>query len=220
MLEIRDGTGEMRAAQPKKHKSACDQCNASKVKCPGGGVPCERCADSSQPCHYSLARRIGKPLGSKNRKTLEKLRQAEKANLENNNSIGGADSSISQHNGSRNDSDEPLDGESEQRNSGDYQDSLQMANPTSFWPFSPLTDYPSFLDSSELLPMTEQGLVPDEHGVTRNDSERAVLDPADSDSSDVGGSRRTDSRIPWTDAPDDYWNVSSLSCCTSTFSNR
>ena len=219
VLEIKDATGEMRASQPKKHKSACDQCNASKVKCPGGGAPCQRCADSSQPCHYSLARRIGKPRGSKNRKTLEKLRQAEEASLENSSGREGADSSIPQYNGSRNDGDEPLDDESEQRKGEDYQNSLRMADPTGFWSLSPLTNYPNLLDSSQLMSMTEQDIVPDEHGVTYDDSERAVLEPADSVSPDVGGSRGADSRMPWADAPDDYWNVSSLSCYTSTLSN-
>lgn len=200
----------MRPSQPKKHKSACDQCNASKVKCPGGGLPCQRCADSSQPCHYSLARRIGKPPGSKNRKTLERLRQAGEANLVNINGREGEESSISQHNDSRNNSDEALNGESEQRKGEDSQDPFQMANTNSFWPLSPLTDYPTFLDSSHLLPMTEQYLVDDEHGVTFDGGERSVLDPADSGFPDVGELRRADSRMPWADAPDDYWNVRSL----------
>ena len=70
-----------KASQP-KFKAACDQCHANKVKCPGGGTPCQRCADSSQLCNYSLARRNGKPPGTRNRKTLERLAQAKEANLE------------------------------------------------------------------------------------------------------------------------------------------
>ena len=68
--------------------------------------------------------------------------------------------------------------------------------------------------------MTEQDSVADEHGVTFDGGERAVLDPVDSELSDVGGLRRADSRMPWADAPDDYWNVSSLPCCASTLTER
>lgn len=98
-------TSANRGASEPKHKAACDQCNASKVKCLGGGPPCKRCAESSQRCHYSLAKRIGKPTGSKNRKTLERLHQAKEGNLGNNDGRGGG-SSMFQNDGSRNDGDE------------------------------------------------------------------------------------------------------------------
>jgi hypothetical protein len=59
-----------------RYKAACDPCHASKVKCPGGGPPCKRCVKSSdQACRYSLARRMGKPPETRNRKTLERLRE-------------------------------------------------------------------------------------------------------------------------------------------------
>ena len=69
-------------SQHKKYKAACVPCSASKVKCPGGGPPCTRCADThkTSPCHYSLAARIGKPPGSKNKKTLERLHRIESRN--------------------------------------------------------------------------------------------------------------------------------------------
>ena len=63
-------------SQSRRLKAACDQCHANKVKCAGGGPPCKRCSDLSQDCHYSPAARMGKPPGSKNRKTLERLREA------------------------------------------------------------------------------------------------------------------------------------------------
>lgn len=66
----------------KRYKAACDRCHSSKVKCPGGGPPCERCADGSFPCTYSLTARIGKPPGSRNKKTLERLHHAGQAQRE------------------------------------------------------------------------------------------------------------------------------------------
>lgn len=66
----------------KRYKAACDRCHSSKIKCPGGGPPCERCADGSYPCTYSLTARIGKPPGSRNRKTLERLHHAGQAQRE------------------------------------------------------------------------------------------------------------------------------------------
>ena len=59
----------------RKYRASCDRCHASKIKCSGGYPRCKRCAHSSLSCLYSPARRIGKPLGSKNKKTLEKLRR-------------------------------------------------------------------------------------------------------------------------------------------------
>lgn len=107
-----------------KHKAACDQCSTSKVKCPGGDTPC-------QPCHYSLPGRIGKPPGSKNRKTLERLRQAKEGNPENNNGKdGGGDSSISENNGNRNDHDKAMDGEGGRREGDDSHDPLQISSTT------------------------------------------------------------------------------------------
>ena len=64
------------ASQSKKYKAACDQCHNSKVKCPGEFPTCKRCADVALPCQYTLAARVGKPPGSKNKKTRERIRQA------------------------------------------------------------------------------------------------------------------------------------------------
>jgi Fungal Zn(2)-Cys(6) binuclear cluster domain len=70
------------ASATKKYKAACDKCHATKVKCPGGGPPCQRCADSCYSCNYSLTTRVGKPPGSRNKKTLERLRRAGQVNTE------------------------------------------------------------------------------------------------------------------------------------------
>ncbi|KAF2801058.1 hypothetical protein K505DRAFT_355138 [Melanomma pulvis-pyrius CBS 109.77] len=54
-------------------RSACDYCHKAKVRCSGGGITCGRCERDNMPCHYSYPGRVGKPKGSKNKKTLEKL---------------------------------------------------------------------------------------------------------------------------------------------------
>lgn len=75
-----------RSQRPKetlpKLRQACDMCHHAKVKC-SDAEPCVRCRDNNLHCSYSYAIKPGKPKGSKNRKTLEKLEQirleAEKA---------------------------------------------------------------------------------------------------------------------------------------------
>lgn len=209
------------ASKPTKHKAACDQCNASKVKCPGGGLPCKRCADSSHPCHYSVARRIGKPPGSKNRKTLEKLRQEKEGDLESNNGgDGGGDGSITQNNDSRNDDNGALDVESERREGDDSYDPLQMPSTTIFLPLSPLNDYPTLPDSSHFMRSPEQDFLDGDHGVHYDGGDSSVLHSADLDLPEFEELGGAESRRPWTDAPDDCWNVSTRLCYASTLTKR
>lgn len=212
----------MPASQTKKHKSACDQCNASKVKCPGGGVPCQRCADSSQPCHYSLARRIGKPPGSRNRKTLEKIRQAKEGSLDNTGGGGGGggDSSVPQHKGSPNDYDEVLEGVNERQEENETRDPPQMLNTASFWPLSPLTNYTNFPDASQFIPTSDQHLLEGDHNMSLDAGERSVFQSADPNFLDLGLRRREATRIPWVDALDDCWNVSVLPCCAPAWTDQ
>ncbi|KAK1767545.1 Zn(2)-Cys(6) zinc finger domain protein [Phialemonium atrogriseum] len=56
----------------KRLRLACDSCHGSKVRC-SGGDPCARCRDGNLECQYSYMSRLGKPKGSRNKKTLEKL---------------------------------------------------------------------------------------------------------------------------------------------------
>ncbi|KAL2017453.1 hypothetical protein VTK56DRAFT_2109 [Thermocarpiscus australiensis] len=44
-----------------KLKNACDLCSAVKIRCDKGKPSCGRCANLSQPCSYSPARRAGRP---------------------------------------------------------------------------------------------------------------------------------------------------------------
>ncbi len=209
------------ASQPKKNKAVCDQCNASKVKCPGGGPPCKRCADRSQPCHYSLARRIGKPPGSKNRKTLERLRQAKDGNLENNGGGGGGDSSIPQSNGGRNDGDGALNVESERREGNNSHNSLQMSSTMDFRPLSPLINYPSYPDSSQFILTPELYFLDGDHFVCSDGDDRSVFNSADLQLlHDFQGLGRAELRGPWTNALDDYWIVSTRPCCAPTLTDK
>ena len=49
-------------------RSACDSCHTLKMKC-SGGYPCTGCDKSKQTCIYSEPNRLGRPKGSKNKKT-------------------------------------------------------------------------------------------------------------------------------------------------------
>ncbi|KAK7540179.1 hypothetical protein IWX49DRAFT_200632 [Phyllosticta citricarpa] len=62
----------------KKLRAACNLCHQMKVRC-SGTKPCSRCFDSGVDCVYSFAAKLGKPKGSRNKKTLERLRQMSEA---------------------------------------------------------------------------------------------------------------------------------------------
>ena len=59
-------------SKPKKLRTACDFCHRAKMKC-SGGHPCDGCKDSGFGCSYSVSNRIGRPKGTKNKRTLERL---------------------------------------------------------------------------------------------------------------------------------------------------
>jgi hypothetical protein len=58
----------------KRLRSACDSCHHAKMRC-SGGVPCAGCSASKQQCCYSVPDRIGRPKGTKNKKTLRQSSQ-------------------------------------------------------------------------------------------------------------------------------------------------
>ena len=59
----------------KKLRSSCNECHSSKSKCTGGN-PCRTCARLQIPCIYSVSNRMGRPRGTKNKKTLARLENA------------------------------------------------------------------------------------------------------------------------------------------------
>ena len=63
----------------KKLRTACDICHQAKMKC-SGGTPCQGCRGSDHECIYSVSKRIGRPKGTKNKRTTERTsrQQSEK----------------------------------------------------------------------------------------------------------------------------------------------
>jgi hypothetical protein len=53
-----------------RRRSACNACHEGKIKC-SGGVTCVACQLSGLQCTYSLISRLGRPKGSKNKRTLQ-----------------------------------------------------------------------------------------------------------------------------------------------------
>lgn len=90
-------------AFPKKLRSACNACNEVKLRCTGT-QPCSRCKSRNMECVYSYAARTGKPKGSKNKKTLERLRLRElelEKQAEGEGRLGRADSRLCEGSGRR-----------------------------------------------------------------------------------------------------------------------
>ncbi|KAL6792238.1 hypothetical protein GGI42DRAFT_346603 [Trichoderma sp. SZMC 28013] len=48
-------------------RSACDACHQLKVRC-SGYLPCDSCTESCRTCVFSMSNRLGRPLGSKNKR--------------------------------------------------------------------------------------------------------------------------------------------------------
>ena len=65
-------------ASTKRFRSACDYCHDTKVKC-SGTKPCEKCEKIGFDCTYSVSNRMGRPKDTRNKKTLERVRQSQEA---------------------------------------------------------------------------------------------------------------------------------------------
>ena len=63
----------------RKLRTACDICHQAKMKC-SGGTPCQGCRGSDHECIYSVSKRIGRPKGTKNKRTADRIsrQQSEK----------------------------------------------------------------------------------------------------------------------------------------------
>ena len=53
-----------------KLRHACNECHRMKIRCSGEN-PCEGCVNSRTTCCYSVSGRLGRPKGTKNKRTLE-----------------------------------------------------------------------------------------------------------------------------------------------------
>ena len=60
---------EQRSNRSGRLRSACDTCHQGKNRCSGGN-PCSACRTSGIRCIYSPGSRLGRPKGSKNKRTL------------------------------------------------------------------------------------------------------------------------------------------------------
>lgn len=207
-MQTSANSANSRTSRPQKHKAACDQCNTSKVKCPGGGPPCTRCANTSQPCHYSLARRIGKPPGTKNRKTLERLRQSGEEDLEVCSSGKKSDGLIAEANGGGDNRDVVLVVSHDHHQANDLDSQLRMSDNAGFWPLSPLINDLSLPDvPSFALPLGPNISDADRDmyavGVEESASRREDPQLPDFENSTGAGVQE-----PWADGLNDKWDVS------------
>ena len=192
-----------RATRPKKHKAACDQCNASKVKCPGGGPPCNRCTTRSQPCHYSLARRAGKPPGTRSRKTLERLRQAEEINPERQR-FGVKGTLTHVGNDRREDSNQPPIMASQHQDNNVSHNQPESSYVPELWPLSPLIDYPILQSSSQLVPTPGQDFLESFTSTDYSAGEDSTRQSRDPDFPTLERLGTPDLSKAWTTPPDDY----------------
>ena len=210
----------LRNASSRKYKAACDHCHSSKVKCPGGGPPCKRCADTNQQCHYSLAARIGKPPGSKNKKTLEKFyRPKSNDTREIVGGGGGGDANNEVHKASDNGCDRMWDGEVERRGSDNVQNPFEIGQKPISQPLSPLIDYLGFLDPSQSPNPGMQDILDDRQELHIESSDDHVLHSTELGMAQFEALSKTDEPTPWEDAMNDGWSVSTAPCSSSTIAD-
>ena len=192
-----------RVSEP-KYKAACDQCHASKVKCLGGGPPCKRCSDSSHLCQYSIARRIGKPPGTKNRKTSERLRQAkDRVNKELRSvaNVSSIDPNIF-------DRDSSILATEPRSHRLERDDSIQIADTTSFPSLPSLLTYPDFHDPRQYILNSEQSILNEDQDIFLEDDCLSLPHSADLQLAGLDDFGRSESRKVRIDARDDFINVS------------
>ena len=78
-LTTMSSTQDHEGNKHKKLRTACDICHQAKMKC-SGGTPCNGCRDSGYDCFYSVSNRIGRPKGTKNKRTLERMSRNQQDN--------------------------------------------------------------------------------------------------------------------------------------------
>jgi hypothetical protein len=61
-----EAEGVPTSSPPKRLRSACDACHASKMRC-FGGSPCVGCQGSGIDCLFSVRNRLGRPKGVRNK---------------------------------------------------------------------------------------------------------------------------------------------------------
>ncbi|KAL4998927.1 hypothetical protein BDV10DRAFT_194041 [Aspergillus recurvatus] len=61
----------------KRLRRACNACHRMKLRCSGTN-PCARCQDTGNECAYAFVAKLGKPRGSRNKKTIERERERQR----------------------------------------------------------------------------------------------------------------------------------------------
>ncbi|KAL3429374.1 hypothetical protein BDV09DRAFT_200682 [Aspergillus tetrazonus] len=61
----------------KRLRRACNACHRMKLRC-SGTKPCARCQDTGNECAYAFVAKLGKPRGSRNKKTIERERERQR----------------------------------------------------------------------------------------------------------------------------------------------
>ena len=61
----------------KRLRRACNGCHRMKLRC-SGTKPCARCQDTGNDCAYAFVAKLGKPRGSRNKKTIERERERQR----------------------------------------------------------------------------------------------------------------------------------------------
>lgn len=80
---------EVSRPPPKKLRFACDPCHHAKTKC-SGGAPCAGCLRSGDHCVYSQSNRVGRPRGTKNKRTLDLMNNQHQTNESDGRSSGNS----------------------------------------------------------------------------------------------------------------------------------
>ena len=200
-----------RASVSKKYKAACDQCHNSKVKCPGGGPPCKRCTDTGHKCYYSLAARIGKPPGSKNRKTLERLHREKTNSLETSSQDLGSNGSVNQISDNENSIWDPvLATGSDHRNGDNPQSSFSIPDMQSEQPISSLIDCLGLLDTSQSSNPSPEGDLECDLSAHLDNSDEQIMEISDIGMPTSESTSKEDLQMQWADIADHSWSVSAL----------
>jgi hypothetical protein len=61
----------------KRLRRACNGCHRMKLRC-SGTKPCAHCQDTGNDCAYAFVAKLGKPRGSRNKKTIERERERQR----------------------------------------------------------------------------------------------------------------------------------------------
>ena len=71
-------------APPRRIRTACNSCHQAKIRC-SGGTPCLGCQTSGTRCIYSTGNRLGRPKGSRNKRSRVQGNQNQAAGSSQNN---------------------------------------------------------------------------------------------------------------------------------------